>query len=70
MENDEVELFEFLELQNNLEYSDCLPICFYNGTWYIYYDRANKIEILDYHRLDIPKLTRHIRELNDEDIPN
>ena len=50
MENDEVELFEFLELQNNLEYSDCLPICFYNGIWYIYYDRANKIEILDYHR--------------------
>lgn len=37
MENDEVELFEFIELQNNLEYFDCLPICFYNGIWYIYY---------------------------------
>lgn len=70
MENDEVEFFEFLELQNNLEYFDCLPICFYGGIWYIYYDRANKIEILDYYRLDIPKLPRHIRELNDEEIPN
>ena len=30
----------------------------------------NKIEILDYYRLDIPKLPRHIRELNDEEIPN
>lgn len=30
MENDEVEFLEFLELQNNLEYFDCLPICLYN----------------------------------------
>ena len=30
----------------------------------------SKIEVLDYYRLDIPKLPRHIRELTDEDVPN
>ena len=70
MENDEEELLEFIELQDNLKYFDCLPICFYGGIWYIYYERVSKIEVLDYYRLDIPKLPRHIRELTDEDVPN
>lgn len=70
MENDEEEFLEFIELHNRLEYFDCLPICLYNGIWYVYYERPNQIEVLDYHRTDIPVLPRHFKELVDEEIPN
>lgn len=64
-----IELFEFMEIQDKLEYFDCFPICLYNGIWYIYYEKAKEIEILDYFRTDIRQLPRHIYPLTYDEIP-
>lgn len=64
-----MKFFGFLELSDNIENYDKIPVCLFNGIWYTYVEKANEIEVFDYNRKDIPILPRHIRSLIDDDVP-
>ncbi len=64
-----MKFFWFLELSDNIENYDKVPVCLFNGIWYSFFGRTNEIEVFDYNRKDIPVLPRHFRSLIDLDVP-